>query len=438
MSNTILYLIKICYNNQNQNLIMMHPIQQNTLYVIHSLIYIRQKRATIEQAIKHVAPNIPKKNYNRLFTILQGTCRFHNLYCYWLSQQCKLKEKDQDIRDLLATILFQCHHLDNVSTNQLIYHASEVCRILKKKSYRNLVHAILHKSLRTQGPLTAQIPLAKSIPDWLHKLAPQLPEQVLKLWLEAPKHAGVRINHKRISMQAYQHALTKAGIPFKTSPHTPYGLSILRRDIPSLPGLKEKDVYIQDIMQQTVTSYLPPLPKNARVLDACSAPGGKAGSLLNQHAEIDLTVMDKNATKISRLQENLHPLHANITYICADASDIESWWDNQTFDVILLDSPCSATGTLQAHPEIKLNQSIQNIEKLQETQQQLLKKLWKTLAPKGYLLYSTCSILHIENEENIQRFITTTSDATEHTIHKTTTLPTDEHQGFFVALLQKN
>jgi len=186
----------------------------------------------------------------------------------------------------------------------------------------------------------------------------------------------------------------------------------------------------------------------ARVLDACAAPGGKTCALLEyQSGNLELIALDNSEQRLQRVNDNLDRLNLEASVICADAIDTNSWWDGKPFDAILLDAPCSGTGVIRRHPDIKLLRQETDIERLIQIQHQLLDTLWPCLKPEGKLLYSTCSVLRRENELNIEAFIARTGNARAVSLDKQQPnnchfgiqfLPgTDKLDGFYYALLEK-
>ncbi len=416
----------------------MNPLCKNLLTAIKLLTLIAENSNTIEQALTLCHLDKTNNHYNRLHTIITGACRHYHIYQHWVTQRAKLRAKDKNILYLLIITIFQYHHLKRVNKSQLIYQAVEACKHLKKKSYTSLVRALLTKATQDQASFESQLDLSQSIPDWLKELNPKTPEKTLQAWLTPPSTCDVRINTQHISPEEYKQQLKTAGIDYKTTTFVET-ITISRKDIDRLPGLANKQVYIQDIHQQQVTKLLPKLKSGALVLDACAAPGGKAGALINQQPQIQLLAIDKNPDKQTRLKDNIQHLSPQITIACHDANCIAKW-ATQHFDAILLDAPCSATGTIQAHPEIKLTQSKANIQQLTQQQHQLLTNLWPYVKPGGYLIYSTCSILSIENSASIQKFIQENHESIQpnHPGEGTHSFTArDNQQGSFAYRLQK-
>ena len=186
--------------------------------------------------------------------------------------------------------------------------------------------------------------------------------------------------------------------------------------IDKLPGFKEGEVSIQDCGAQ-LTAKLLRLQPNHRVLDACAAPGGKTTHILENQPNIaELIAIDIKSDRLKKVAENLQRLHFKASLICEDILNTSKWWDGKLFDRILLDAPCSATGVINRHPDIKILRKKADIKKNSFYQLQLIEALWKTLKPHGELLYITCSVFPDENENVIHTFLASHNDAKEEKI----------------------
>ena len=176
--------------------------------------------------------------------------------------------------------------------------------------------------------------------------------------------------------------------------------------VAQLPGFAQGDVSVQDLSAQRAAPLLlkPPLPPGARVLDACAAPGGKTAHLL-ELADLDLTALDVDGARLQRVQQNLQRLHLQATLACADARAVDRWWDGTPFHAVLLDAPCSASGVVRRHPDVRWLRRAQDVATLAHTQAELLDALWPTVAPGGVLLYVTCSIFRVEGQQQIDAFL---------------------------------
>jgi 16S rRNA (cytosine967-C5)-methyltransferase len=177
-----------------------------------------------------------------------------------------------------------------------------------------------------------------------------------------------------------------------------------------IPGFTEGKVSVQDPAAQLAADFLAPA-KGERILDACAAPGGKTCHLLERQPGIDLLALDRDAARVSLIRENLERLGLQCRVETADASNPDQWWDGTPFDKILLDAPCSTTGVIRRHPDIKWLRDAGQVQNAVSTQQQLLDRLWPLLGAGGILVYSTCSILKSENHKQIHGFLSRHTDA---------------------------
>ena len=199
---------------------------------------------------------------------------------------------------------------------------------------------------------------------------------------------------------------------------------------------------MQDAAAQHAAFFLAP-QSNEQGLDACCATGGKTCHLLEQAPALQLTALDRDATRLQRVTENLQRLKLSARVVAADVLDTASWWQGELFDRILLDVPCSATGVIRRHPDIRWLRKKTDILPLTVLQQQILQCAWQLLKPGGTLLYATCSVLPAENSEQLQQFLAQQSDASllslpELGVNSWQILPGEQDMdGFFYALLQK-
>jgi 16S rRNA (cytosine967-C5)-methyltransferase len=210
--------------------------------------------------------------------------------------------------------------------------------------------------------------------------------------------------------------------------------------VEKLPGFMDGFVSVQDAGAQYAARFLD-LSDGMRVLDACSAPGGKTAHML-ELAKLQLTSLDKDPARLERVKENLVRLQLEASILTGDAARPEEWWDGQPFQRILADVPCSAAGVVRRHPDIKWLRRASDIENFARQQQQILEALWPLLESEGKLLYVTCSIFDRENQQVIKWFLNGHKDAHELPLsgpdmQNGQLLPNDHQDGFFYALLQK-
>jgi 16S rRNA (cytosine967-C5)-methyltransferase len=214
-----------------------------------------------------------------------------------------------------------------------------------------------------------------------------------------------------------------------------------------LPWFADGAASVQDEAAQLCTTLLD-LQPGQRVLDACAAPGGKTCAILeNEPALVEVVAIDESAERLPRIEENLERLDLTATLQQADAADTEHWWDGTVFDRILLDVPCSATGVIRRHPDIKLLRRESDIVPLAGIQLGLLEAMWNILAPGGRLVYATCSVFPQENHRIIQRFMKQQTQAKlveldvewgrDMTAGRQLLPDPDNHDGFFYAVLER-
>lgn len=385
----------------------------------------------------------------------------------------KLKNKDQDIYHLIMSGVMLLNE-GNLPEHAAINETVNVTKKSKKSWSKNLVNALLRRYQREQQSLHSAA--AKNIsshyccPEWLltriQKAYPDATEattqwqEILQANLCHPPMT-LRVNQLVNTRDEYLNLLKEKNIPASACPLTRNGILLEQAvNVEQLPLFKEGAISVQDSAAQLCAQFLKPAI-NENILDACAAPGGKTLHLLESCPKLGhLTAIDVSAKRLERVQENIEriapALKSKITLVAADAGDIQQWWDTKPFDRILLDAPCSATGVIRRHPDIKRLREASDIDALIETQKNLLNNLWPTLKPGGILLYATCSILPEENTQQIKHFLSTHNDAqsidfdvslgknTEYGMQLLPTVESDKNSnnkgnsdGFFYCLLQK-
>ena len=359
------------------------------------------------------------------FSLIQessyGCCRWYFALESLLEQLLNkpLKKQDLDIKCLMICALYQLRELE-VAEYAVINESVSAVLIFKKPWAKGLVNAVLRgyqrKKNELEKALTASQPNGDlAFPSWLDsEIRGQWPEQALSIFHNSNQRPPMtlRVNLAKNSREQYLESLAQAGIGA-----TAGGLSdsavYLDKPTPvtDLPGFVEGKVSVQDEASQLVPNLLQLEPAQ-HVLDACAAPGGKSCHILESEDSLTrMTSIDISQSKLDRIRENFDRLGVESNLVAADASELETWWDGIQFDRILLDAPCSATGVIRRHPDIKLLRKPEQAKSLAEIQSTLLTKLWTCLKPGGLLLYTTCSLLRQENEETIKRFLDSTDSA---------------------------
>jgi len=294
---------------------------------------------------------------------------------------------------------------------------------LKNKHLKGLVNGVLRNFQRnaesTKGDQSSNKPLADAIkfnhPGWfIKKIQTAYPDQWQNILLanqEKPP-MWLRVNQQHHQIEEYQKLLDAAEIEYSYIEPLSGAIALNNAvDVNKLPGFQDGWVSIQDGAAQQSARLLDAQEGDV-VLDCCAAPGGKTCHILEFTPNLSsVTAIDIEETRLLRVEENLQRLKLNANVITGDAAKPETWWNNQLFDRILLDAPCSGTGVIRRHPDIKWLRKAGDIDNLRVLQQQILKNIWSLLKPGGTLLYATCSILPEENSEQIKDFIAKQADA---------------------------
>jgi 16S rRNA (cytosine967-C5)-methyltransferase len=382
-----------------------------------------------------------------------GTCRWFFQLDDELQGRLKkpLKPADRVIHHLMLVALFQLRHSERASY-AVLNETVEACRALDKPHLTGLVNAILRAAEREGAPGVTSDYLRFAHPPWMvEKLRHNWPDDWPSI-LEANNTQApmtLRVNARRFTREAYLDLLSDAGIEARATSFAPHGLQ-LENPVPveRLPYFADGAVSVQDEAAQLCTTLLDLAP-GQRVLDACAAPGGKTCAILEACEDLsEVVAVDESADRLPRIEENLARLDLNARVQQADAAQTDDWWDGQAFDRILLDVPCSATGVIRRHPDIKLLRRESDIVPLAGIQLGLLNALWQTLKPGGRLVYATCSVFPQENHRIIRRFLKQTDHAAllepdllwgRDTGAGRQLLPTPQsHDGFFYAVLEKS
>ena len=305
--------------------------------------------------------------------------------------------------------------------------------------FKGLVNGVLRNFLRQRESLlvaaAADDQAAQQHPNWwltrLRRAYPQDWQRIVAAGNSQPPMT-LRVNQRRLTPADYSTRLELAGHSAQ-----PVGYSGLKLHKPvsvdALPGFFDGLVSVQDAGAQRAAELLDPA-LGAYVLDACAAPGGKTAHLL-ERGDLDLLALDIDAGRTKRIEENLQRLDLRATVCVADCSAVDQWWDGRLFDAILADVPCSASGVVRRHPDIKWLRREGDIRRFAQTQTLILDALWPLLKPGGKLLYATCSVFPEENGAQIDALLVRQPDA--ELLHMEQLLPLEEHDGFFYALLRK-
>ena len=334
--------------------------------------------------------------------------------------QKPFKAADADVEALLLVGLYQLLYT-RVPAHAAIGETVGCADKLKKPWAKALLNAVLRRAQRESEALLAELehdPVVRTAhPRWLQKsLKAFWPEQWEAICAANNAHPPMilRVNRRHHTRDAYLGLLTEAGIAATPCVYSRDGIILdAAADVRSLPGFAEGWISVQDEAAQLAADLLDLAP-GQRVLDACCAPGGKTCHILEaEPALAGVVAVDLEAKRLVRVRENLARLGLSAELIAADGRDTATWWDGKPFQRILLDAPCSATGVIRRHPDIKLTRQPDDIAALAVLQGELLDAMWITLEVGGILLYATCSTLPTENTEVIEAFLARTPGARE-------------------------
>ena len=333
--------------------------------------------------------------------------------------QKPLKASDRDIEALLLVGLYQLLYT-RIPAHAAIGETVGAAASLKKPWAKGLLNAILRRVQREGSALLAELDIEPAVrfahPEWLLKaLYKAWPAQWEAIAAGNNSHPPLtlRASRRHGSREDRLAELAAAGIEAAATPFSPDGIQLASAcDVTTLPGFAEGRLSVQDEAAQLAADLLETAP-NQRVLDACCAPGGKTCHLLEVQPTLEMTAIDLEPERLVRVQQNLDRLQLQARLVAGDARDTKAWWDGKPFQRILLDAPCSATGVIRRHPDIKLTRQSDDIAALARLQGEMLDALWPTLEVGGVLLYATCSSLPTENTEVIAAFLARTPGARE-------------------------
>lgn len=330
--------------------------------------------------------------------------------------QQPLRKREPALHALLVLGLVQLEIL------QLPPHAAvaatvEATRVLQRGGFSNLANAVLRRWLRERDALNARLdkdtPTRTAHPRWLvEALARDWPEHADAILAanNVPSPPMLRVNARRATREGVIGELADAGIRAQPHPWLHDALQLdAHADLARLPGFGQGHFSVQDGAAQCAADLMD-LQDGVRVLDACAAPGGKACHML-ERADLRLSALEREPARAVSIRANLERLNLACELRAGDAGEPTAWWDGKPFDRILLDAPCSATGVIRRHPDIKLHRRAGDIPQLAREQSRLLAALWPLLAPRGKLVYATCSVLREENERVVDAFLDTHPEA---------------------------
>jgi len=384
----------------------------------HTLTCVIRQKSSLDAALESNIKRVTDNDHALYRELCFGTCRYFFSLEYLLSQLLSkpLKNTNTDIKALVMVGLYQLWQLrvpDHAAINETVNGTIA----LKKAWAKNLVNGVLRRFTRERELLLhdAQLNSHQEHPAWLAaRIRTCWPDQWQAILRNNNDQAPMtlRVNKTAFSRGEYSERLAKNKIAHRNCLHAAEGITLEQAiDVNQLPQFSEGACSVQDEAAQLCAELLKLAP-GQRVLDACCAPGGKTCHIAEKQPQLaELVAIDRDVKRLQRVNDNLLRLCVKAKVLQAEAQKLASWWDQVPFDRILLDAPCSATGVIRRHPDIKLLRRREDLENLCRIQRKLLSELWPTLIEGGLLVYATCSILPEENEKLVGAFVEQQIDA---------------------------
>lgn len=343
------------------------------------------------------------------FAVLRSRARSEAALAAWMAKP--LGHADNELRALLHVGFAQLVVME-LPPHAALSATVEAVRALGRPHQDKLVNALLRRAQREGLPAVSADALW---PAWLRKqVREDWPEQADAIFAASQREAPLwlRVNQRRGTRDAYRQRLADVGIAAEPVDGMADAL-VLDAPVATalLPGFAEGDVSIQDGAAQRVADLFRDLPPGARVLDMCAAPGGKTAHLLERDPSLQVLALDVDERRLQRVSETLERVGLGAQMRAADATDAASWWDGRIFDAVLLDAPCSATGIVRRQPDVLLHRRSEDVAALAALQARMLDAAWRVLRPGGLLVYTTCSILRVENALQVETFFRRHADA---------------------------
>ncbi len=453
----------------------MYISQQIAANAVADVLAGRNLTLALPDALKRFSAATPQQK-GAAADLSYGTLRFYGEVNAYLEKLLEKPLSNEHVTALLLVAIYQLLH-DKADDFTVVNQAVTAASYAKPRWAKGLVNGVLRNFLRQKADIEKQLKSNEvalySYPQWwINKLKTQYPEQNdtknklpadrlhLDEWpcgFQSILNIGnmhppltLRVNIRQTSTEAYLQLLARQDIE---ATHLGADAVMLEKPIPveQIPGFLDGVVSVQDYGAQMAAHLLQP-EQGARVLDACAAPGGKTGHILELF-DVELTALDNDAARLQRVQSNLTRLKLSANLVLGDAATFKA---DKPFDYILADVPCSASGIVRRHVDIKWLRRETDIASFTQQQSAILQQLWQCLAKKGKLLYVTCSIFNEENQQQIDQFLHKNADATQLPLLLTKDvdnnidtkyvqdaksvqlIPNGQHDGLFYALLQKN
>jgi 16S rRNA (cytosine967-C5)-methyltransferase len=375
---------------------------------------------SLDQALLEV-PSQFEGSLPALKELCFGGCRFYFYYDAVISGLVSkpLKQKDRLIHFLIVAAFYQLDHM-SVPDHAVVNETVKALKNSKQDWARNFVNGVLRNYLRNREKIAGKLNDDTSTESSFYSFPLHLYEMIRADWpqyyrsiLDASNEKPpltIRVNTSRVTCEEYMDILTREGTGFDPTEDSEIGINFEKPvGVMDIPGFDNGDVSVQDESAQLTARALD-LEAGMRVLDGCAAPGGKSCLLLESEPGLGEVVAVDLPHRVAGIRENLQRIDLAATVVESDLTDTNAWWDGELFDRILLDVPCSGSGVIRRHPDIRHRRQTSDIEKFHQQQLNLLDAVWKMLKPGGVVLYVTCSILKQENDLTIEKFLEQITD----------------------------
>ncbi len=401
-------------------LTMPKPHSNARYCALQVLIAVLTDDLTLDLALTQQLPRLNEQRDQALAQRLAyGVLRYYTALDELADQLLRkpLRDKHPDLHLAMLLGLEQLWHMD-LPAHAVIHSTVELARLAKKDWATGMLNAVLRRFQREHAsllpPLQAQPTLRYACPEWLlQRLQTDWPTQwetIAAANLQQPP-MWLRVNLNRISRADYLDKLNAGELTGQPGSGIADVCLSSPCSVQQLPGFADGEVSVQDSAAQCAVPLLD-LAAGQRVLDACAAPGGKTTQILEAQQDLaHLTALDIKPARMQKITENLTRLGLECELICADLLATDNRWEHHHYDRILLDAPCTASGVIRRHPDIKHRLEPAGIEHLAALQLQMLKRLWPALLPGGMLVYVTCSVFAQENQQVVQHFVAQHADA---------------------------
>ncbi len=378
---------------------------------VRALLRVIDKHQSLDSILEHYLARVQPVDRPLLQTLCYGVMRWYLQLREWLAQflDRPVDRLKPEIQILILLGIYQLRYT-RIPAHAAIHATVECAVSLRVSRARGLINAILREYQRgnEQGLLTDNKTTRYAHPGWmLDIIRADWPDDWRRVLQNNNQQAPMvlRLDMEHTSREEYLELLGSAGVEARGHKYAPAGIVLKKAvAVDELPGFAQGLVSVQDAAAQLAVPLLEATHRH-RVLDACAAPGGKTAHILQQARPAELVAMDYSPQRLEKLKVLLERVHRSAEIVVGDAASPEDWWDGKYFDRILLDVPCSASGVIRRHPDIKHIRSLSAVHEIVQRQARILDAVWCLLRRGGRIVYVTCSVFKSENKDQIEKFL---------------------------------